>query len=268
LLPLVTPFVGDYIAEMIKTTAILATLLLAQSAWGQGESDYVERMAEEHRGDRPVANPLSQAAPVVATSHESITYGAVFDSAIEGYLAYPEGSEGPLPGIIVIQEWWGLNDNIRRMADRLAGEGYMALAVDLYLGEVGSDPETASSLMQTALEHPDRLESNLAQAVEALAARNGGGRIGVIGWCFGGGWSLNTALIAPSAIAATVIYYGHLESDSERLALIESPVLGFFGADDGGIPQWRPRKQTQNNQKFRKIEQQLIPDDNLLGAEL
>jgi carboxymethylenebutenolidase len=142
----------------------------------------------------------------------------------------------PLPGLIVIQEWWGLNDNIRAMADRLAGEGYLALAVDLYGGEVAEDRDKAMQLMQAAMNESAALEENLRQAYAYLEEEAGAPRIGTIGWCFGGGWSLNTALLLPDKVDATVIYYGRLVTDREALAKLGMPILGVFGAEDQGIP--------------------------------
>jgi carboxymethylenebutenolidase len=137
--------------------------------------------------------------------------------------------------VIVIQEGWGLNDNIRAMARRLAAEGYVALAVDLYEGQVAEESARARELMSAAMERAESLEDNLRQAHRYLGEQ-GAESIGVIGWCFGGGWSLRTALLLPDEIDATVIYYGRLVTDSEQLAALESPILGLFGSEDQGIP--------------------------------
>jgi carboxymethylenebutenolidase len=120
------------------------------------------------------------------------------------------------------------------MARRLAGEGYIALAVDLYEGVVATDREGAMAAMRSVDE--GGATANLRAAHEFLKQRQGATRVGVIGWCFGGGWSLNTGIDLGDEIAATVIYYGRLTTDRERLAGLSSPVLGLFGSEDGGIP--------------------------------
>jgi carboxymethylenebutenolidase len=193
-------------------------------------------MAAEHAGDRPVASAAATAAAVGAVRTERVTYATLDGEPVTGYLAYPPAGTENAPGILVIQEWWGLNDNIRAMAERLAGEGYVALAVDLYRGQVAEDPERARELMQQAAGREAELEDNLRQAHTYLVGRIGSSRVGVVGWCFGGAWSLRAALALDDGIAATVVYYGRLVTDRDALARLRSPVLGHFGSEDGGIP--------------------------------
>lgn len=151
-----------------------------------------------------------------------------------GYLALPGGG-GKHPAIIVIQEWWGLNDWIRQQADRFAGQGYVALAPDLYRGKSTSDPEVAHELARGLPQ--DRAIADLEGAFHYLAGRSDvdPSRIGVIGWCMGGGYALDFTLAEPR-IAATVMNYGHLVTSPESIAKIHAPLLGNFGAEDRGIP--------------------------------
>ena len=197
--------------------------------------DIVTRMEHEHAGDAPVASPAAEAEPAVPVVGAEVAYATLDDKAIHGYLARPAQGT-PRAGILVIHEWWGLNDQIRAMADRLAGEGYAALAVDLYEGEVGTDRDAAATLMRKSLGRQEMLDENLRQAYGFLTAETNVGDVGVIGWCFGGGWSLRTALLLGDRIGAAVIYYGRLVTDVQELAPLDSPVLGFFGELDGGIP--------------------------------
>ena len=148
----------------------------------------------------------------------------------------PQDAAEPLPGIIVIHEWWGLNDNIKAMTRRLAGEGYVALAVDLYGGATAETPEAAQALMSALLAEPDAARNNLRQAYDYLEKYAFAPRIASIGWCLGGGWSLQTALLYPDALDAMVMYYGQVVTDRDRLAPLNVPVLGFFGAEDESIP--------------------------------
>ncbi|KIG17859.1 Dienelactone hydrolase family protein [Enhygromyxa salina] len=151
------------------------------------------------------------------------------------YLALPEGATGPVPAVVVIHEWWGLNDHIRHWADRLAEDGYAALAVDLYAGGVATDPQGAMSLMKTV--DPAQAQAMLSAAHEFLATdpRIQAPHQAVIGWCFGGGWSLRDAIATPGLDAA-VIYYGNPVTDPAELAKIEAPLLGVFANDDQAIP--------------------------------
>lgn len=152
----------------------------------------------------------------------------------QAYLSLPEGP-GPHPGVIVIHEWWGLNVHIKHWTDRLAADGYAAIAVDLYGGEVATTPDEAMALMKKA--DPEKAKAQLAAAHTLLATdpRVQAPKRGVIGWCFGGGWSLQSAITLDDLDAA-VIYYGRLVEDPEALAKIEAPIFGVFGERDKGIP--------------------------------
>jgi carboxymethylenebutenolidase len=151
------------------------------------------------------------------------------------YLSLPESSSPPLPAVVVIHEWWGLNDHIRHWTDRLAADGYAALAVDLYGGKVATTPEQAMEMMKAVDEAKVRKLLGAAHRFLAEDPRVKAPKRGVIGWCFGGGWSLQQAIMQPDLDAA-VIYYGRLDTDPTVLAKIAAPVMGVFGNQDKGIP--------------------------------
>lgn len=219
---------------MKRIAFVLSSLGWALLSCSGGGSDPAAEMAHQHEGDAPVATEAAMAEPATEVETQTVAYATVNGQQVQGYLARPVDAEGPIPGVIVIHEWWGLNDNIRSMAEQLAGEGYRALAVDLYGGASASTPEEAQNLMRAALDKGPELTENLKQAYAYLA--DGGQKVGTIGWCFGGGWSLATALALPEDIDATVIYYGRLVTDSGELQKLQMPILGFFGAEDQGIP--------------------------------
>ena len=209
---------------------------------------YVEAMAGAHAADSTMASPLVQ-PPTGPVQTETVSYGtSEAGRAWSGYYAAPAAADSlrearglaadaPLPGVVLIHEWWGLNDNIRGMADRLAAEGYHVLAVDLYGGDVADTPDAASSLMQEAMGQPAVMNSHLQAARTYLRDDRGVSGIGVMGWCFGGYWSLQAALNAPDAWDSTVIYYGNVsEAAPEAVAALEMPVLGIFGGADQSIP--------------------------------
>jgi carboxymethylenebutenolidase len=150
---------------------------------------------------------------------------------IQGYYARPVAA-GSYPGVVMIHEWWGLNENIKDMARELAKEGYMVLAVDLHGGKVAATSAEARELV-SKLDQERALE-NLRAAV-AYLRKDGATKIASLGWCFGGGQSLQLA-ISGEPLDATVIYYGQLTSDEMKLSAIKWPVLGIFGGKDTGIP--------------------------------
>ena len=196
-------------------------------------SSYAEQLSISHQQDQPIATPLVAQTPKTPVRSESIVYGSVNNQEIKGYIARPIDNSKKLPALIVIHEWWGLNDNIKAMTDQLAGNGYVALAVDLYNGQVADNPQKAKELVENALTNSETLKENIRAAYEYLDQEEKAPKIGSIGWCFGGYWSLQTALLLPQEIDATVIYYGgNLETNPDMLKVLEMPILGIFGGLD------------------------------------
>jgi carboxymethylenebutenolidase len=171
-------------------------------------------------------------SPARAVQTMDITFKSG-DDEVKGFLAVPDG-KGSHPGIVVIQEWWGLTDWIKDNAKRLAGEGYVALAPDLYRGKVASNPNQARQLM-TGLPQ-DRGQRDLKAAVDTLAHRDDVDkqRLGSIGWCMGGGLSLQLAL-HDDRIKACAMCYGRVVTDAGDLKSLQATVLGIFGEEDMGI---------------------------------
>jgi carboxymethylenebutenolidase len=224
---------------MRARTIALAALSLSFAA-GAPRSAHAEpgdakSMAESHQHDAPTPSPAAKMEPRVPVETKEVTYATIGGKPVKGYLARPEGAKGPLPGLIVIQEWWGLNDNIRQMTKRLAGEGYAALAVDLYGGKTASDPDTAMKMMQAASEDEANGIANVKAAYDYLVNELKAPKVGTVGWCFGGGWSLKTALALPDKVDATVIYYGAVVTDPKTLAPLKMPILGNFAGEDKSI---------------------------------
>ena len=156
------------------------------------------------------------------------------DEIIAGFVALP-ATAGPQPVIIVIHEWWGLNDWVKEQAQKLAEQGYVALAVDLYRGKVAYDPSLAHELARGLPQ--DRAVRDMKAAFDYLSSRLDVNKekIGSIGWCMGGGLSLQLAMNEPK-LAACVVNYGAMPTDAQEIQKIQAPVLGIFGADDRGIP--------------------------------
>lgn len=164
-----------------------------------------------------------------------------------GYLVYPELSNNTqeqqqqqlLPAVIMIHEWWGLNEHIKNQADILAKEGYVVLAVDLYRGEVATDSNRAMELASSVRNNPASAIDNLQSAVNYVKSLKmvDSSKIASLGWCFGGDWSLQLALnTAENPLAATVIYYGRPVTEAASLSSIDWPILGIFGDQDQAIP--------------------------------
>ena len=198
------------------------------------------------------------AVSLFAAEGKQVTYASGSDK-VQGMLYTPSG-KGPFPAILVIHEWWGLNDWVKEQASKLAEQGYVALALDLYRGKVATTPDEAHEIMRGVPE--DRAKQDLDAAFTYLKSQNNvkGDRIGAIGWCMGGGYSLDVALQQP-ALAADVINYGHLAVDQSSLKKINAPILGIFGGKDRGIPVDDVKKFQQTMQQLgKKIEVVIYPD--------
>jgi carboxymethylenebutenolidase len=187
-----------------------------------------------------------------AATSKNVSYKSG-DETVQALLYSPEG-KGPFPGIVVIHEWWGLNDWIKEQASKLSDQGYIALAIDLYRGKVATTPDEAHEIMRGVPE--DRAARDLHAAVEFLKSQSNvkKDRIASIGWCMGGGYALDVALQEPT-LAAAVINYGHLVSDPESIKKINASILGLFGGQDRGITSDDVRKFEQSlKQQGKKIE--------------
>jgi carboxymethylenebutenolidase len=190
---------------------------------------------------------LSLTLSAAAATSKTVSYKSG-DETVQGILYTPSG-ESMFPAIIVIHEWWGLNDWPKEQAAKLSDQGYITLAIDLYRGKVATTPDEAHEIMRGVPE--DRAKRDLHAAFEFLASQPNvqKARIGSIGWCMGGGYSLDVALQEPT-LRAVVINYGHLATDTDSLKAINASVFGLFGGQDRGIS-------VDDVQKFAKTLKEL-----------
>lgn len=212
--------------RLILTLALPLTLTIAACSH--------EKKSDEHASHATTTESATAPATATAAAGPLITFPSVNGNA-SGYLALPAPGPAKKPAVIVIQEWWGLDEWIREQTDRLASQGYVALAVDLYRGKSTKDPQEAHELMRGMPE--DRAMADLIAAFNYLAAREDVDptHIGAIGWCMGGGYALALATNEPR-LAASAINYGRLVTDRDAITKINAQILGNFGADDRGIP--------------------------------
>ncbi|MFN2616848.1 MAG: dienelactone hydrolase family protein [Thermoleophilaceae bacterium] len=146
-----------------------------------------------------------------------------------GYLAVPDGGTGP--GVVVMQEWWGLEDHIKDICDRFAGEGFLALAPDLYRGETTDQPDEAQQKMMAM--SMEQAEKDMRGAVDHVAAHEGfqGSGVGAVGFCLGGGLAVWAGTINPK-VKAVVSYYYAMPHGKPDFSKLQGPVLGHFGEAD------------------------------------
>lgn len=236
-----------FITTSRDTVSILVLLLCAAllGACGSGDMESADdkaagranadAMAREHANDTTSPSGAAEIAPRRAVVSENMPYAETGDELVYGYFVAPADMFEPLPAVIMIHEWWGLNDNIRAMADRLAAEGYIVLAVDLYGGETATTPAEARQLMLSVVEDPETANENIRDAYKFVSETASAPRVGSLGWCFGGAWSLNAAQLFPDELDASIIFYGQVTDDDEKLRAITAPILGLFAANDRAI---------------------------------
>src|ERR1017187_9709888 len=201
---------------------------------------------------------LAFAVASFAADGKAITYKSGTET-VNAVLYTPQG-KGPFPALVVIHEWWGLNDWVKEEASKLADQGYVALAIDLYRGKVATTPEEAHEIMRGGPD--DRASRDLLAATSYLGSQSfvDPKRIGSIGWCMGGGYSLNLAVNDPK-LKVAVINYGHLASDDATLKKIDAAILGIFGGQDKGIPPADVKKfESQLKALGKTVDIHIFPD--------
>jgi len=226
-------------AGIIAALFLGAILLNACGSSDQGAagddsgSANVDAVTREEIKD--AANSGAEAEPARAVISERMPYAEVGEELVYGYFVAPSDMFEPLPAVIMIHEWKGLNDNIRAMADRLAGEGYIVLAVDLYGGKTATTSAEARELMLSVTEDPEAANDNIRSAFKFVSETAGAPKVATVGWRFGGTWSLNAAMLFPDKLDATVIYYAHVSADEDKLRPVNSPILGLYAGKDISI---------------------------------
>ena len=168
-------------------------------------------------------------AQAAADRLEEVSITTAGGRNVKAALALPETL--PAPAVLLVHEWWGLNDQIKSVAAEFAAQGYVALTVDLF-GKVATSPDEAMSQVRGL--DPEAATDTLVSWIEWLKKNDRTtGKVATIGWCFGGGWALNAALATP--VDATVVYYGNVAKSAEELESLQGPVLGHFGTLDQSI---------------------------------
>jgi len=173
---------------------------------------------------------------------------------------YTPAGDGPFPALVVIHEWWGLNDWVKQQADTYAQLGYVTLAIDLYRGQVATTPDEAHQIMRGVPE--DRAQRDLLAATAYLRSLTtvNPKRVGAIGWCMGGGYALDLAVADPK-LKVAVINYGHLATSDSTLKKIHANILGIFGGQDRGItPADVTKFEKQMKDLHKKVEVKIFPD--------
>ena len=169
-------------------------------------------------------------ARAAADGLETVSITTPGGASVSAALARPAAA--PAPALLVVHEWWGLNDQIKSVARAFADQGYAALAVDLYDGKLADNPEDARAYMGQVV--GAEATATLAAWIDWLQSLDHTtAKLGTVGWCFGGGWSLNASLARPAD--ATVIYYGRLGKTKDQLAALKGPVLGHYASRDKWI---------------------------------
>jgi carboxymethylenebutenolidase len=183
------------------------------------------------RAEAPVATPQPS-----EIQHSDVQYALIKGQLVHGYLSRPVQKQSGAPGLILIHMWWGLNQHMRDLADRLARQGYVVLAVDLFNGRTTRDRDEAAHLVDIADANPNATLSNLEQAVSFMTAQQHVSHLGVVGWSIGGSWAFRIASDLPQAFDALAVFYAAPYTEPSQLAPLRMPMLAFFGGRDPFVP--------------------------------
>lgn len=220
------------LAARLTLAAVVPALALALAACTDAPPE------AEPSAETSATSALAHELPPAITGQGGALEGADLryvdgDTMTTGYLAVPAG-DGPFPALVIIHEWNGLQERVRQLADDFAAEGYVTLAADLFQGRTGSNREENMALVREAQADPAQMIANLNAAVAYLKGRpDVTGRVGAMGWCFGGGVALSFGLDGDNH-DATAVFYGRLVDDPETLARLDHEVYGTFAALDSG----------------------------------
>src|SRR6476660_1334178 len=227
------------ISVILSVSSIIAFLVLAANTVGYNALPYAYGQTNAGALAALSANNTDATTTAEGLQIKTVNY---FDDA-SGYLVYPSAgntSSIKLPAIVMIHENRGLNDNIKNTANTFAKQGYVVLAVDLFKGHVATTNDQARQLASSVRNNTSAAIANLQSSVKYVSSLDNvnASRIASLGWCFGGGQSLQLALHSEQhPLAATILYYGTpLITDKQELSKIKWPVLGFFGDNDQSIP--------------------------------
>jgi len=197
-----------------------------------------------------LADPLL--ARAAASELENVSISTASGKKVNAAMARPDAKKAP--AVLLVHEWWGLNDQIKSVAREFANLGYLALAIDLYDGNVTANPEQARAYMQ-ATNGDEARETVAAWGKWLLSHPTATGKAGSVGWCFGGGWSLNAALASP--LDCAVVYYGRVDKKASELAPLKGPVLGHFATRD----QWINKKMVDGfSMEMKKADKPFFPN--------
>jgi carboxymethylenebutenolidase len=243
--PLTISLITFFMLEMTTASLFLLPSITFEPALAQTE------MSVQENGNNNLSdNTITYSYNIYSNNNTQEASTRLHNSSViyydntTGYLVYPElanntqQQQEPMPAVIMIHEWFGLNEHIKNQADLLAKEGYVVLAVDLYRGEVATDSNRAMELASSVRNNSTSAIDNLQSAVNYVKSLEmvDGSRIASLGWCFGGDWSLQLALnSSENPLAATILYYGRPVTDTASLSSISWPILGIFGDQDQAI---------------------------------
>ena len=221
-------------------SGLLACLLLTSFAGCGGDSsEPSEVRSTAPNGStlppRPAARPDYGVDTTESVLADSLPYAEIGDELVYGYFAIPVDMIDPYPAIVMLHDGFGLDDGARALAERIADEGFIVLAVDLFFGRTADEVSAARELQIEVLEDMQTAESNIAQALEFISSSTGAPSIGVLGFGFGGGLTLDTAIEHSGDVAAAVNFYGQVKTDRDSLRQLTVPVLGFFLENDRAV---------------------------------
>lgn len=231
-------------AKPVVIASQVLCLMLAVSACTSGDAPGTTDTSGNGSASPSAATPATGASPAgivgdevaLEVVAENLPYAEVNDSLTYGYFAFPANMVDPLPAVLVVHDRWGLNDDVRATVERLAAGGYIVLGVDLFAGQSAETLSEARELEIGVVEDRATAQENIKQAIEFVRMSSAPPSVSIVGFGFGGGWALNSAMDLPEELGAAISYYGQVPTDDSEIESLDVPYLGFFSENDRAVP--------------------------------
>lgn len=218
----------------LKMTLVLV-LFVHLVACGQQSSEQPTDPVAKAPAATTEATPDKANDELLAVAAEFLPYSETKEGLIRGYFAYPDSMVEPMPAVLLIHDWWGLDDVVKDTAERLASEGYMVLAVDFFGNQTAATTQEAAALARALLEQTEAADQNLIAAHRFLTDVAGAPEVATMGWSMGGYWAIKSMRLVPGRISAAINFYGQIDDDPAVIATLDAPVLALFAGNDRSV---------------------------------
>ncbi|MEN7342094.1 MAG: dienelactone hydrolase family protein, partial [Pseudomonadota bacterium] len=222
----------------LRSAAICLSFSVLVACGGKDAPDAKEQSSDARPTTAEPSAATADAAQLttVVVASDWFSYHETGEDLVRGYFAYPQEMVEPMPAVLLIHDWRGLDQSMRDVADRIAAAGYMVFAVDFFNGRTADNAQDAAALARELLEQTDEAESNLLDAYQFVTETAGAPKVAAVGWSMGGYWAVRSARLLPGQVSSVVNVYGQLDGDPEAIAATDAAALMIVAGNDRAAP--------------------------------